>query len=63
MKNEVHLGTDQTYVYEICLSISSNIYIIDLSRRNPSILAHSRWLTTPNTILFLYNLIKFLLEK
>ncbi|XP_050527619.1 uncharacterized protein LOC126897791 [Daktulosphaira vitifoliae] len=54
LKNEVDLSSDQKYLFEICQSISSGKCSIDLSRRNPGKLAHSRWLTTANRILRLY---------
>lgn len=48
------LSTDQKYLLEICVAVSSGICTPDLAARNPGKLSHSRWLTTANRILRLY---------
>lgn len=52
--NPKELSTDQRYLLEMCNSISKGECSIDLARRNPGNLNHSRWLTTANRILRLY---------
>lgn len=48
------LSTDQKYLYEITVAISSNNLSADLANRNPEKITHSRWLTIANRILRLY---------
>lgn len=48
------LSSDQKYLLEICLAVSSGICSPDLAARNPGKLSHARWLTTANRILRLY---------
>lgn len=48
------ISSDQKYLYEMCLAISSGTIKEDLSHKNPGPLCHSRWLTCANRILRLY---------
>lgn len=48
------LSTEQKYLYEICIAVSSGACPTALSKRNPGKMVHSRWLTTANRILRLY---------
>lgn len=48
------LSTDQKYLYEITVAISSNNLSADLANRNSGKITHSRWLTIANRILRLY---------
>lgn len=48
------LSTDQQYLYEICDSVIKGYCSLDLSRRDPGAISHSRWVTTANRILRLY---------
>lgn len=48
------LSSDQKYLHEICLAISSGNFTADLSHRYPGPLAHARWLTCANRLLRLY---------
>lgn len=48
------LSTDQKYLLEICLAISSGHCSQDLAQKNPGKIGHARWLTTANHVLRLY---------
>lgn len=48
------LSTDQKYLYNISLSISSGNVSEDLANTQPGKMAHSRWITTANRVLRLY---------
>ena len=48
------LSTDQKYLFEISKAICSGNCAIDLSRRDPGRMVHSRWLTMANRVLRLY---------
>lgn len=48
------LSSDQKYLLEICLAVSSGVCTPDLAARSPGKLSHARWLTTANRILRLY---------
>ncbi|CAH0562737.1 unnamed protein product [Brassicogethes aeneus] len=48
------LSTDQKYLYNISLSISSGDISEGLANTQPGKMAHSRWLTTANRVLRLY---------
>jgi hypothetical protein len=48
------LSTDQQYLWEMCEAISKGECSLDLSKRNPGALNHSRWITTANRVLRLY---------
>lgn len=48
------LSTDQKYMLDIHQAITNGICSVDLSRRKPGKMAHSRWLTTANRVLRLY---------
>ncbi|CAH1098830.1 unnamed protein product [Psylliodes chrysocephalus] len=48
------LGTDQKYLFDIFQAIINGTCSESLSKRNPGMLNHSRWLTTANIILLLY---------
>jgi hypothetical protein len=50
----VDLSTDQQYLYDICLAVSSGECSTDLASRRPGPVVHSRWLTTANRLLRLY---------
>lgn len=50
----VSLSTDQQYLYDLCIAISSGNCSMDLSRRHPGALSHARWLTAANRLLRLY---------
>ena len=50
----VDLSTDQQYLYDICLAVSSGECGADLAERRPGPVVHSRWLTTANRLLRLY---------
>ncbi|CAH0551159.1 unnamed protein product [Brassicogethes aeneus] len=52
--NKDILSSDQKYLYEISLAISSGVFPPDLSLRDPGPLNHSRWLTAAHRILRLY---------
>ena len=52
--NLPELSTDQQYLWEITNAVSTGICSMDLSKRDPETLNHSRWLTTANRILRLY---------
>ena len=48
------LSTDQKYLWEITTAVSSGYCPLDLSKREPGTMNHSRWLTTANRLLRLY---------
>ncbi|KAI5694093.1 hypothetical protein M8J75_010588 [Diaphorina citri] len=48
------LSSDQQYLLDITLAISTGDFPTTLSNRSPGKMAHSRWLTTANRILRLY---------
>jgi hypothetical protein len=48
------LSTDQKYLLDMCIAVSSGNVSQDLSLRNPGKLAHSRWLTLASRVLRLY---------
>lgn len=48
------LSTDQSYLYDICNSISSGVCSDRLSKLEPGKMGHARWLTTANRILRTY---------
>ena len=48
------LSRDQKYLWEMCDAVSKGQCSLDLSKRNPGALNHSRWLTTANRLLRLY---------
>lgn len=48
------LSKDQRYLFEMCDAVSKGQCSLDLSKRNPGALNHSRWLTTANRVLRLY---------
>ena len=48
------LSRDQQYLWEMCDSVSKGLCSLDLSKKNPGALNHSRWLTTANRLLRLY---------
>lgn len=50
----VNLSTDQKYLYEICVAVSSGECSVELLNRNPGKVSHARWLTLANRILRLY---------
>lgn len=54
LENINDLSTDQKYLLDMCIAVSSGNCSLDLSLRNPGKLAHSRWLTLANCILRLY---------
>lgn len=54
LDNTNDLSTDQKYLWEMCVAVSSRNCPIDLSLKNPGKLAHSRWLTLANRMLRLY---------
>lgn len=49
-----NLSTDQQYLYDICVAVSTGSVSYDLARRFPGKMSHARWLTTANRILRLY---------
>ena len=49
---QIDLSTDQQYLYDIHLSAGK--LSEGLANKNPGKMAHSRWLTTANSILRLY---------
>ena len=48
------LSTDQKYLYDMCLAISSGECPPELAHRDPGKTSHARWLTTANRLLRLY---------
>ena len=48
------LITDQKYLYDIFHSITTGKVSIEIARKSPGKMSHSRWLTTANRILRLY---------
>lgn len=46
-----NLSTDQKYIFEMHHAIVSGDCSHDLAHRNPGKMAHSRWVTTPNSLL------------
>lgn len=52
--NRDELSTDQKYLYDIMIAISTGIFPSDLANINPGPLNHSRWLTTAIRVLRLY---------
>lgn len=48
------LVSNQKYLYDICEIISSGDCSLELSKRHPKKLWHSRWMTTANRILRLH---------
>ncbi len=48
------LSTDQLYLYEMCMAISSGVCSFRLSKRNPGAISNSRWLTVANHLLRTY---------
>lgn len=48
------LSTDQLYLYEMCMAISSGVCSFGLSKRNPGAISNSRWLTVANHLLRTY---------
>ena len=48
------LSTDQKYLYDIFQSITTGKVSIEIARKSPGKMSHSRWLTTANRILRLY---------
>ncbi|KAF8774155.1 hypothetical protein HNY73_016737 [Argiope bruennichi] len=52
--NKNDLSTDQKYLLDMCIAVSSGNCSLDLSLRNPGKLARSRWLTLANRFLRLY---------
>ncbi|CAG9830028.1 unnamed protein product [Diabrotica balteata] len=54
-KNVVNeLSTDQKYLYEICQAVLTGFCTPELANRQAGKMAHSRWLTTANRLLRLY---------
>lgn len=56
--SNIKLSTDQQYLYDICVSVSTGVVSLDLAERNPGKTSHGRWLMTANRILRLYISIK-----
>lgn len=54
LENKNDLSTDQKYLLDMCIAVSSGNCTLDLSLRNPGKIAHSRWLTLANRVLRLY---------
>lgn len=54
LEDKMDLSTDQKYLLDMCIVVSSGNYSLDLSLRNPGKLAHSRWLILANRVLRLY---------
>jgi hypothetical protein len=52
--NLIELSTDQQYLWEISNAVSEGHCPHVLSKREPGLLNHSRWLTTANRVLRLY---------
>ena len=48
------LSTDQNYLYEICLAVTSGQFHNDLAYKYPENMFHSGWLTVANRVLGLY---------
>ena len=48
------LSTDQSYLYEICLAVTSGQFHDDLAYKYSGNTCHSRWLTLANRVLRLY---------
>lgn len=48
------LSTDQSYLRDIVIAISTGTVSESLARRNSGHMSHARWLTTANRILRLY---------
>ena len=54
LENKTDLSTDQKYLMDVCIAVSSENCSLDLSLRNPENIAHSRSLTLANRVLRLY---------
>ena len=48
------LSTDQQYMYDMCIAVSSGQCSPDLALQKPGPIVHSRWLTMANRVLRLY---------
>lgn len=51
---KTNLSSDQAYLYNMVLAVSSGVCSESLKNSNPGKMVHSRWLTTANRILRLY---------
>lgn len=54
LENINDISTNQKYLLDMCIAVSSGNCSLDISLRNPGKFAYSRWLTLANRILRLY---------
>ncbi|PZC78138.1 hypothetical protein B5X24_HaOG202589 [Helicoverpa armigera] len=52
--SKIKLSSDQQYLYDMCVAVSTGSVSYDLAKRFPGKMSHARWLTTANRILRLY---------